>query len=56
MRLVTSHAALPLLFGIALMPLLAQAGAQREEALAASVQAALRGAVGCLGCVPSHAL
>lgn len=45
MRLVTLRAALPLLFGIALMPPLAQAGAQREEALAASVQAALRGAV-----------
>jgi soluble lytic murein transglycosylase-like protein len=45
MRLVTLLAALPLLFGIALMPPLAQAGAQREEALAASVQAALRGAV-----------
>lgn len=45
MHLVTLRAALPLLFGIALMPPLAQAGAQREEALAASVQAALRGAV-----------
>jgi soluble lytic murein transglycosylase-like protein len=45
MRLVTFRAALPLLFGIALMPPLAHAGAQREEALAASVQAALRGAV-----------
>ena len=45
MRLITSRTALPILLSVGLGLPLAHAGAQREEALAASVQAALRGSV-----------